>query len=120
MVQTPEQRYGWSSLQNVLQAQARLPPAEQGHMIFYPLGGLSLPPKVVSYRSLYDEAQKNSLLLANMASFAQGKPVLLHLDDHWDCLSWVWAVLLANGIPVLSSPLSNIDDHRRSHLQNLS
>jgi acyl-CoA synthetase (AMP-forming)/AMP-acid ligase II/thioesterase domain-containing protein len=104
----------------MLQAQAELPTTEQRYLMFYPFRELSSSPNLVSYRSLYSEAQKNSLILANLASFTEGKPVLLHLDDHWDCLAWFWAVLLANGIPALSSPLSNNDDHRRLHLEHLS
>ncbi|KAK4039269.1 hypothetical protein C8A01DRAFT_16718 [Parachaetomium inaequale] len=118
MTQIQDQQPTWKSLQDMLQARAA--PAAQKHLMFYPLGELSSPPSLISYRSLYGEAQKNSLMLANLASFAEGKPVLLHLDDHWDCLVWFWAILLANGIPTLSSPLSNNDDHRRSHLEHLS
>lgn len=120
MAQTAEKRSGWTTLQDALYGQARLPSTEQKHMVFYPLGELDSPPRVVSYRALYDQAHEISPILASLVTFRQHSPVLLHLDDHWDCLSWLWAVLLANGVPVLSSPLSNIDDHRRSHLENLS
>lgn len=46
--------------------------------------------------------------------------VLIYLDDHRDVIVWFWAVLVANGIPVLSPPLSNVEEHRKKHLQGLS
>lgn len=46
--------------------------------------------------------------------------MLLHFDEHWDTIVWFWATLLANGVPVLSSPFSNNEAHRHQHIQGLS
>ncbi|KAK4172413.1 hypothetical protein QBC36DRAFT_337975 [Triangularia setosa] len=105
-------------LQDVLKARAESNPPR--HLLFYSLGNTSLPPKKVSYGMLYDHATRNSCILTTLPSFAEGRPVLLHLEDHWDTIVWFWAVLLAGGIPVLSSPLSNFEEHRNKHLQGLS
>ncbi|KAI0111775.1 acetyl-CoA synthetase-like protein [Daldinia grandis] len=105
-------------LQDVLRARAESLPAK--HLLFYPLGGTSSPPKQVTYRTLYDEAKQNSLRIAALSNFHPDSPVLVHFEHHWDTILWVWAVILAGGIPVLSSPLSNVEEHRVKHLQALS
>ncbi|RYP12161.1 hypothetical protein DL765_007460 [Monosporascus sp. GIB2] len=105
-------------LQDVLRARAESLPAK--HLLFYPLGGTSSPPKQVTYRTLYDEAEQNSLRIAALSSFRPGSPVLVHFEHHWDTILWVWTVMLAGGVPVLSSPLSNVEERRAKHLQALS
>lgn len=109
----------WKCLQDVLKARAISGP--ERHLLFYPLrsSGSSVP-KQISYAKLYAEAERRSRKLATLAGFGCGRPVLLHLDDHWDAILWFWAVLLARGIPVMSSPLSNTEEHRIKHLQALS
>ncbi|KAI2601752.1 acetyl-CoA synthetase-like protein [Hypoxylon sp. NC1633] len=105
-------------LQDVLRARAESLPAK--HLLFYPLGGTSSPPKQVTHKELYDEAKQNSLRIATLVNFRPGSPVLVHFEHHWDTILWVWAVMLAGGVPVLSSPLSNVEEHRENHLQALS
>ncbi|KAK0712211.1 acyl-protein synthetase [Apiosordaria backusii] len=113
-----EQLDTWECLQDVLKERAELDPPR--HLLLYSLGSTSSSPKQVSYGMLYDDAKTNSLKLATLPSFEEGRPVLLHLEGHWDTIVWFWAVLLAGGIPVLSSPLSNVEEHRAKHLQELS
>lgn len=105
-------------LQEVLKARAESLPAK--HLLFYPIGGALSPPQVVSYKDLYDEAKQNSLKIAALRNFCPEGPILIHFEDHWDTILWVWAVMLAGSVPVLSSPLSNVEEHRAKHLQNLS
>lgn len=88
-------------------------------LTFYPLGNTSTPRKL-TYGELFRLAQENGKLLARVESFQEGHPVLIHLSDHWDVILWFWSVLLANGLPVLSTPFSNVDEHRRKHVQALS
>ncbi|GAP82384.1 putative AMP-binding & Acyl-protein [Rosellinia necatrix] len=108
----------WVCLQDVLRARAESPRPKQ--LLFYPLGGISSPPKRVTYRVLYNEAEQNSLKLKALPYFRPGMPVLLHFEDHWDTVLWFWVVMLAGGVPLLSSPLSNVDEHRAKHLHALS
>lgn len=109
----------WRLIQDILLAQANSVPTK--HLLFYPLGSTaSSVPNQVSYGTLHGKAKKNSQKLANLACFGYGKPVLLHLDDHWDAIVWFWAVVLARGVPVMSPPLSNVKESRMKHLQGLS
>ncbi|KAI1097620.1 acyl-protein synthetase [Jackrogersella minutella] len=109
----------WSCIQDVLRARAEsIPPRS---LLFYPPGSNAFSmPKQVSYGALYAQAEHNSRKLANLTGSVRGKPVLLHLDDHWDAIVWFWAVVLAYGIPVMSPPLSNNEENRKKHLQWLS
>ncbi|KAF4633294.1 hypothetical protein G7Y89_g4830 [Cudoniella acicularis] len=107
----------WNCLQDVLRDRTELRPSQ--HLIFYPLGNTSTP-KEIPYSTLYAQAKKNSVLIRSLEGFEEGRPVLLHLNDHWDTILWFWAVLLANGLPVLDSPFSNVDHHRHKHIKGLS
>ncbi|KAI0003925.1 acetyl-CoA synthetase-like protein [Xylariaceae sp. FL0662B] len=108
----------WDCIQDMLKARAEALPAKQ--VLCYSLGLTSLTPRKVSYRMLYDEARRNSMIVSTLSSFKVGSPVVLRFDDHWDNILWFWTVLFAHGIPVLSSPLSNVEEHRNKHLQGLS
>lgn len=90
-----------------------------GHFTSYPLGNNSTP-KRVSYVELYSQAKKNSFIIRSLTNFRESHPILLHLGDHWETVLWFWSILLAKGLPVLSSPLSNIESHRKEHLEGLS
>lgn len=105
-------------LQDVLLARAESLPAK--HLLFYPLGATSSSPRWVTYRTLYHEAERNSHGLTALYDFRPGCVVLIHLEDHWDIILWFWSVMLAGGVPVISSPLSNVEEHRAKHLQALS
>ncbi|KAK0621888.1 hypothetical protein B0T17DRAFT_642186 [Bombardia bombarda] len=97
--------------------------AESGstkHLILYGLGNTSSTPTEVSYSALYAQAKYSANIVRSLDGFAKGRPVLLHLEDHWDTIIWFWAVLLADGLPVLSSPFSNVDEHRHKHIEGLS
>ncbi|KAK4455244.1 hypothetical protein QBC34DRAFT_460052 [Podospora aff. communis PSN243] len=87
---------------------------------FYASGNSNLPWKQVTYAELHDEAAAKSATIQRIENFKEGTPVLLHLQDHWDTILWFWSVVLAGGLPVLSSPFSNFEEHRRQHIQGLS
>ncbi|KAK8024450.1 hypothetical protein PG993_012516 [Apiospora rasikravindrae] len=105
-------------LQDVLKREAGSPISAS--LLFYPLGGTASAPTQVPYSTLYHEASRKGAILASLSNFQEGMPVLLYLDDHWDTILWFWAILYAGGIPTLSPPLSNVEEHRHKHLQNLS
>lgn len=90
-----------------------------GTMLFFPLGNDSTP-EAMSYLALYRAATDLSLVIRRTGGFRDGAPVLLHLDDHRDAIVWFWAVLLADGLPVLSPPFSNVPEHRQQHTRWLS
>ncbi|KAF2868515.1 hypothetical protein BDV95DRAFT_678929 [Massariosphaeria phaeospora] len=90
---------------------------DQG-LILYSPGNVTEPTRV-SYRGLYALAKEKSSIVQSIEGFKPGAPILLHLDTHWDVILWFWATLFANGVPVPSSPFSNVEDHRRKHIQGL-
>lgn len=106
-----------ASLQDLLREASVSYP--QRSLIVYPLGNTSTPIRV-SYESLYAQALRASQVLLRLPGLKPGAPVLLHLDNHWDTILWFWATLLANALAVPSSPFSNVEDHRRKHIQGLS
>ncbi|KAH7095864.1 acyl-protein synthetase [Paraphoma chrysanthemicola] len=104
------------SLQNLLKAAAA---TNSGGILCYALGKSTAFDKF-SYRDLYDLAVQHSEVLRAHSTFEDRLPILLHLDDHWDAIVWFWAVLLANGLPVLSPPFSNVLEHRQQQIRGLS
>ncbi|KAK3314585.1 hypothetical protein B0H66DRAFT_520643 [Apodospora peruviana] len=107
----------WKSLQELLKSRAEI---DNSGQLFIYTSGNTVTPKVVSYKELYNQAKAFSAVVRSLANFEKDSPVLLHLDNHWDTILWFWAVLLADGLPVLSSPFSNVDEHRRQHIQGLA
>ncbi|KAF2683183.1 acyl-protein synthetase [Lentithecium fluviatile CBS 122367] len=104
-------------LQDVLKERSGVGPSQT--IVLYPSHDPSFPTEV-SYSTLYAEALQNSVLIRSLKDFREEKPVLLHLDNHWDTILWFWSVLFANGLPVLSTPLSNVEEHRHEYTQGLS
>ncbi|PHH75740.1 hypothetical protein CDD82_4306 [Ophiocordyceps australis] len=74
----------------------------------------------MTYADLYKEANQISRTIQGLQEFEVGRPVLLHFDDHCDVILWFWSVLFAGGLPVLSSPFSNIEEERYKHIRALS
>ncbi|KAK0707146.1 acyl-protein synthetase [Lasiosphaeria miniovina] len=104
-------------LQDLLRERAASGPSS-GKLLLYPRSGTV--PNKISYSALHAEASLRSDALRSLGGFHRASPVLLHLEDHWDAILWFWAVLLADGLPVLSSPFSNVDEHRLQHIQGLA
>ncbi|KAI1323780.1 acyl-protein synthetase [Xylariaceae sp. FL0255] len=103
-------------LQDVIRTASSLYPDRS--LIVYPDGNTTTPLKI-SYRQLYDQAKRNCKLLQSLHDFKPGNPVLLRLEDHFDFISWFWGVVLANGVPVPSPPLSADQQHREQHIRHL-
>ncbi|USW53621.1 Putative AMP-dependent synthetase/ligase, thioesterase, phosphopantetheine binding ACP [Septoria linicola] len=79
-----------------------------------------LQPRKTTYANLLDQCSKNASILQKEHGVKSNDVVLLHFDDHFDNIVWFWSVLLAGGVPALSSPLPNDMDQRRQHLEHLS
>lgn len=107
----------WATLQDVLaeRASAKRP----GRLLLYTPGS-TWSPAEITYTTLHEEARQNSRVIRSLVRFKAGHPVLLHFDNHWDTILWFWSVLFAGGLPVLSSPLSNVEEDRRRHIRALS
>lgn len=105
------------TIQRVLQdkAEAKNP----GRIFCYPFGEAANP-KIVTYTQLFHQAKVIARTIQGLKNYRVAHPIILHFDDHWDVILWFWAVLLAGGLPVLSSPFSNIDEDRRKQIENLA
>lgn len=107
-----------SCLQDLLKDRSRSQPHHRA-IFFYSLGNTSTPTEL-SYSDLYIQAKKNVCIIRSLVEFREGHPILIHYNNHYDTILWFWSVLLAKGLPVISTPFSNIDQYRQSHLQHLS
>ncbi|KAJ8130026.1 hypothetical protein O1611_g3605 [Lasiodiplodia mahajangana] len=106
-----------TTLQDVLRRRAES--SCQQRLFFYPLGNTSHSIEV-TYADLYHQAKHNSFIVRSLEEFKVGQPLLLHFDDHWDTMLWFWSVLLADGVPVISTPFSNAEKDRSQHIKALS
>lgn len=104
-------------LQDLLRQRANSEPS-RGLIVY--VSENSSSPLQISYRELHELAKHNSVLIRRLKKFKENQPILIHLEDQWDAIVWFWSVLLAGGLPVLSSPLSNADEHRHKYLAALS
>jgi acyl-CoA synthetase (AMP-forming)/AMP-acid ligase II/thioesterase domain-containing protein/aryl carrier-like protein len=95
---------------------------ESGKIICYPEGGGTREYKAWTYRDLFVEAKRASCALQSSCDnkFGRGARVLLHFTSHWDNIVWFWAVLLAGGIPVMSTALPSSEPLRTAHLMHLA
>ncbi|KAK7946088.1 acetyl-CoA synthetase-like protein [Apiospora aurea] len=106
-----------SRLQDILKRAATFSPSR--NLIMHPSGKTTAPTKV-AYSTLYVHARQRCSLIQGLDGFSPGNPILIHLEDQLEFILWFWSVLLADGLPVASSPLSLDLDHRQKHLLHLS
>jgi acyl-CoA synthetase (AMP-forming)/AMP-acid ligase II/thioesterase domain-containing protein len=107
----------WESIQQVLEERANS--ETPGRLFCYSFGNVRNPQEI-TYMSLFRQAKIIGCAIQRLKQFRVSHPILLHFDDHWDVILWFWSVLFAGGLPVLSSPFSNIEEDRHKHIQNLS
>ncbi|KAK4158683.1 acyl-coenzyme A synthetases/AMP-acid ligase [Cladorrhinum sp. PSN259] len=108
-----------ATLAELLKERAVGSPCNLKSLLIYPSGNTTSP-ITISYVRLLALARQNALVIRSRDSFQIHKPILLHTDNHWDAILWFWSIILANGIPVLSTPLSNAPEHRKKHIKGLS
>ncbi|KAH6629881.1 hypothetical protein B0J18DRAFT_419624 [Chaetomium sp. MPI-SDFR-AT-0129] len=75
----------------------------------------------VSYRELLETAEANAARLQQAGVSKQGSIVLVHFDNALESIVWYWSVLLAGGVPAVTSPamFSQNDADRQKHLTHL-
>lgn len=75
----------------------------------------------LSYRELLDTAEANAAKLQQQAVSKPGAVVLVHFDNALESIVWYWSVLLAGGIPAVTSPamFSQNEADRQKHLSHL-
>jgi len=64
--------------------------------------------------------KKNAKLLVACGVIRPGKIIGTYFTTHKENIEWCWAVILAGGIPVILSPLSNDSITLNSQLENIS
>ncbi|KAL5363393.1 hypothetical protein BJX96DRAFT_186934 [Aspergillus floccosus] len=87
-------------------------------VLIYPPGKVGSPHRL-TYAELRDAAQQNARRLRCLEGFTPGSLVLLHLDNYRDTMIWLWSLIYAGCIPVISTPFAHQEEHRRSHLLHL-
>lgn len=107
----------WKCLQDMLRSRAATETA--GRLLFYSNGDYTTALEV-SYHSLYTQAKQLSDRIRQLPGYQSQAPVFLYVDGHWDTILWFWSILLADGLPVLSPPFNNVEEHRRRHIDSLS
>ncbi|KAK8227240.1 luciferin 4-monooxygenase [Phyllosticta capitalensis] len=74
--------------------------------------------KHVTYRKLLEIAQELSSAVLSLGADKDTR-FLLHFDNHYDNITWFWAVVLAGYVPAVSTPLVSDLDARKRHLDHL-
>lgn len=92
------------SLPGLLLRAARLWP-ENG--IYFKDQGWEQASTFTSYTDLLKEVQLNAAKLRAYGTVAQGQCVIVYFDTHRDNVVWFWSTVMAGGVPVMLSPLSN-------------
>jgi acyl-CoA synthetase (AMP-forming)/AMP-acid ligase II/thioesterase domain-containing protein len=89
-------------------------------------GIISYPPageaaSNLSYRELLHTAETNAAKLQRLSVSKPGSVVLVHFDNALETIVWYWSVLLAGGVPAVTSPamFSQNEADRQKHLSHL-
>ena len=72
-----------------------------------------------SYSQLLEQAERNAKSISAIHGFKEKSIVLLHLDDLFDSITLFWSVILARGVPCISTPFTNIPAQRGKHIRHL-
>ena len=80
--------------------------------------GETAVPRHLSYRELLEVAQENA---GKLSVSKPGAVVLVHFDNALESIIWYWSVLLAGGVPAVTSPamFSQNESDRQKHLAHL-
>ncbi|KAH6639111.1 putative non-ribosomal peptide synthase-like protein [Boeremia exigua] len=73
----------------------------------------------VSYAEILKEVQSNAAKLQSHVGITPGQCVVLYFDTHRNNVIWFWSTVMAGGVPVMLSPLSNNETTLVGELNNL-
>ncbi|KAI0544191.1 hypothetical protein F4679DRAFT_591735 [Xylaria curta] len=76
-------------------------------------------PERLTYSQLLKKACIASQQVKAIPGICPNTIVLLHLDNHRDNVSWLWAVVTSGFVPAMSSPFTNDLTQRKKHLLHL-
>ena len=92
--------------------------AREAGITMYARGEQSKP-AYLSYGDLRILATQKADMLRRYQEPIPGEMIFLHFQSHLDNITWFWASILANCVPVLSTPLVNTSEGRLSHFKHL-
>ncbi|KAL2059922.1 hypothetical protein VTL71DRAFT_10077 [Oculimacula yallundae] len=73
----------------------------------------------INYAQLYEQAILRANKLQVTKQLCDNPVVLLHVDDRLDGISWFWAIVVAGGVPCLSTPFPRDLDRCGRHIRSL-
>lgn len=77
-------------------------------------------PSKLSYNELLASAKTKARLLLDFVAAVNKPIILLNLDRHLDSIEWLWATVVADLLPAISTPFVNDLGQRRKHLLHLN
>lgn len=87
-------------------------------VIAYP-SGMTTNGSRLSYTQLLSQAEHSAKAITALPGFQPTAIVLVHLDDHLDNMTIFWSVVIAGGVPCMSTPFAKIPEQRVKHIQHL-
>ena len=87
-------------------------------IIVYSRGDSKIPQRL-QYSELRTQALSNASLLRQNFRLRKGQLILLHFKNHLDNIVWLWSVLYAGCVPVMSTPFTENLEQREKHIQHL-
>lgn len=93
--------------------------ANRGRIICYDAGNVKKSTSH-TYPELLKTARESAQTLQSLDGFRPGKVVLIHFTSHWENIVWLWASLIAGGIPAMSTAVSQNASRRVAHLEHLA
>ncbi|KAJ4993372.1 nonribosomal peptide synthetase [Stagonosporopsis vannaccii] len=73
----------------------------------------------ITYADLLDTAQSNAAKLRASKTVTQGQCIVTYFDTHRNNVIWFWSTVMAGGVPVMLSPLSNNETTLVGELNNV-
>ncbi|KAI4170001.1 MAG: hypothetical protein LQ346_008908 [Caloplaca aetnensis] len=95
---------------------AAVDPAGHGVSVYPPRDIQSS--KRITYAGLLELAKANASLLPTVNPKSD-RIVLLHFDNHFDNIEWLWSTLIAGYTPAISTPFTNDLEQRKKHIVHL-
>ncbi|KAI7400587.1 hypothetical protein KC336_g14824 [Hortaea werneckii] len=88
-------------------------------LLFYDSDKLEHYSRALSYHDLLQNAREDAKEVRRLYLATPSSVILLHFDNHFDNIRWLWATVVAGLLPALSTPMSNDLESRKRHLTHL-
>ncbi len=88
-------------------------------MLFYLSDSRERGAAGLSYSELLTTAYEKAIEVITYLNIDENPVVLLHVNDHLQGIIWFWAIIVAGGIPCMSTPFSKDEKNRNKHIESL-